>query len=98
MKFVFVLCLAIISSSAAIAKVPAKAASCGACHGQNGDKPLMPNYPKINNQNAAYLESAIKAYRSGDRKGGMAAVMTSQAKMLSDAEIKELAAFYAAKP
>ena len=76
---------------------PAKVAACGACHGAKGDAPIAPNYPKLAGQNAAYIVSALQAYKKGDRKGGLAAVMTAQASGLSDADMKEIADFYAAQ-
>lgn len=76
---------------------PAKEALCKTCHGANGGAPILPVYPKLNGQNKEYLISALKAYKSGERKGGMAMIMTGQAAQLSDADIEALAAFYAAQ-
>lgn len=73
---------------------PAKIATCAACHGAKGDAPIAPNYPKLAGQNAAYIVSALKAYKTGNRKGGLAGVMTAQASGLSDAEMQEIADFY----
>ncbi|CAM3787574.1 c-type cytochrome [Parendozoicomonas haliclonae] len=71
----------------------AKSATCAACHGANG-KAMIPNYPNLAGQNAAYLESSLKAYKNKERSGGMAALMAPQAAMLSDADIANLAAYY----
>ena len=38
-----------------------KAAVCSACHGKDGIA-LVPIYPNLRGQNAAYLEGALKAY------------------------------------
>ena len=76
---------------------PAKEAGCRACHGVGGGAPIAPNYPKINGQNKEYLVSSLKAYRAGERKGGLAVAMSAQAALLSDADIQELAAFYASQ-
>ena len=74
----------------------AKAAVCAACHGANG-KAVIPGYPNLAGQNEAYLVNALKAYRSGDRKAvGNGAVMAAQSAALSDADIENLAAYYAA--
>jgi cytochrome c553 len=74
----------------------AKAAVCAACHGADG-KAVIPGYPNLAGQNELYLVNAIKAYRSGDRKPvGNAAVMAGQAAALSDADIENLAAYFAA--
>ncbi|WP_298633127.1 cytochrome c [uncultured Umboniibacter sp.] len=74
----------------------AKAAVCTACHGADG-KAVIPGYPNLAGQNELYLINSIKAYRSGDRKPvGNGAVMAGQAAALSDADIENLAAYYAA--
>ncbi|TQV89881.1 cytochrome c [Aliikangiella coralliicola] len=79
-------------------KAPAKAALCQACHGPAGAKPIMDVYPKLNGQNKAYLVTILKSYRSGERSGGQSAVMTAQAKMLTDEDIEALSSYYASQP
>lgn len=88
-----------LSTSLAFAQTPApaKEASCRACHGVGGSVPIAPNYPKLNGQNKAYLVSSLKAYRSGERKAGLAAIMAAQASQLSDADIEALANFYSSQ-
>jgi len=76
---------------------PAKASVCAVCHGQGGGAPIVNNYPKLKGQNKDYLISALKAYRAGERKGGLSAVMTGQATSLSDADIDALSAYYSSK-
>lgn len=78
-------------------KAPGKEAICRACHGEKGAAPIAPNYPKLNGQNKEYLVSSLKAYKTNERKGGLAALMASQASMLSDADMEELAAYYSAQ-
>ncbi|MBM4226176.1 MAG: c-type cytochrome [Gammaproteobacteria bacterium] len=67
-----------------------KLAACAACHGENGAKPIMAEYPIIAGQYADYLASALRAYRDGRRNN---AVMASQllALQLSDSDIDRLA-------
>lgn len=72
----------------------AKAATCIACHGINGIS-AVPMYPNLAGQKAAYLESSLKAYKSQERKGGNAAIMWGLAAPLSDADIANLAAYFA---
>lgn len=72
----------------------AKAAMCAACHGADG-KAMIPTYPNLAGQNAPYLEAAIRAYKSGERKGGQAAIMAGMAAALTDQDIANLAAYYA---
>ena len=71
----------------------AKAAICAACHGANG-KASMPAYPNLAGQNEAYLVSALKAYRSKERQGGLSSLMHAQAANLSDEDINDLAAHF----
>ena len=81
-------------ASSAHAAAPSKAATCAACHGQDGGKTLMPNYPKIKGQNKAYITAVLKEYKAGTRKGGNAAIMNAQASSLSNADIEALADYY----
>lgn len=74
-----------------------KVAVCIACHGADGKTTTAPIYPKLAGQNAAYLELALKAYRDKQRNGGNAAVMTPMAASLSDQDIADISAFYAAQ-
>ncbi|MGW1445060.1 c-type cytochrome [Serratia rhizosphaerae] len=83
---------ALAAGDAAAAKN--KSASCLACHGAAG-KVSVPMYPNLAGQNALYLEHALKAYQSGDRSGGQAEVMKAYVSGLSDADIADLAAYYA---
>ncbi len=74
----------------------AKLQSCFACHGENGDKPLLPDYPILSGQYADYLAQALKSYRSGRRQHP---IMNAQvmALGLTDADIEGLAAYFSAK-
>ncbi len=71
----------------------AKAGICAACHGPAG-KASIPGYPHIAGQNKEYLANALKAFRSGERKGGFAALMSPMAAPLSDQDIEDLAAYF----
>ncbi|HAA45868.1 MAG: Cytochrome c553 [Halomonas sp. 54_146] len=70
-----------------------KIAVCAACHGMDG-KATADIYPSLDGQSTTYLEMALKAYRAGERGGGMSAVMTPQATNLSDQDIADIAAYY----
>ena len=76
-----------------IAAGKAKAAVCAACHGADG-KAAIDMYPNLAGQNKTYLVNALKAYKSKERNGGMAAVMQGQAAGLSDADIENLASYF----
>ncbi len=71
-----------------------KAAMCIGCHGIPGYKMAYPHVyhvPLIAGQNARYLELALKAYQTGERKHP---TMRSIAVSLSDKDITELATYY----
>lgn len=68
-----------------------KAAACAVCHGQAGISTL-PNAPHLAGQPALYVEEQLRNYRSGARRHEQ---MNVVAKPLSDADIGELAAWYA---
>ncbi|MCG9631218.1 MULTISPECIES: cytochrome c [Vibrio] len=93
----FVLGLGLLSGNALagdVAAGQAKAAVCAACHGADGIA-VIPGYPNLKGQNEQYLVTSINAYKTKQRNGGLAAVMQAQASMLSDADIANLAAYYA---
>lgn len=71
-----------------------KSASCMACHGVAG-KVTVPMYPNLAGQNEMYLEHSLQAYKKGERSGGQAEVMKAYVSGLSDADIADLAAYYA---
>jgi cytochrome c553 len=71
-----------------------KASMCIGCHGIPGYKvayPQLYHVPMIAGQNGKYIENALKAYRSGERKHP---TMTAIAASLSDKDIAELAQYY----
>ena len=77
-----------------VAAGKAKSAVCTACHGANGIA-AIPTYPNLAGQNADYLKLAMKAYKTGQRTGGQAGIMTGMAAPLSDQDIDNLAAYFA---
>lgn len=81
----------VVAGDAAAGK--AKSAVCAACHGANGMAAIK-TYPHLAGQNKEYLVSALKAYKSKQRSGGMAAIMQAQAAGLSDADMENLAEYY----
>ena len=89
--------LALVTTHAQAAGDPeagkAKSATCSICHGSDG-KAQISMYPRLAGQNLQYLVYAIKAYRSGERKGAMSGMMTPNVMALSDQDIEDLAAYY----
>ena len=67
--------------------------TCNACHGPKGDKPLMPNYPKVAGQNAAYLVQQMQDIKSGARNNGQTAAMKGVMGLVNDEEIKAIAVY-----
>ncbi len=69
----------------------AKSTVCASCHGANGVS-ANPMWPNLAGQKEAYLVKQMKAFRDGARNDPM---MSPMAKPLSDADINNLAAYYA---
>ena len=99
MKFVFLALLTsllFVSTSATAEDAAAgnsKSAVCSACHGAAGVS-ANPMWPNLAGQKDQYLIKQIKAFRDGDRKDPM---MSPMAMGLSDDDIANLAAYYAAQ-
>lgn len=76
----------------------AKAATCVACHGAEGNKPL-PNHPKLAGQHAEYLFKQLKEFKlgmtSGGKEGRVDPVMGGMAMPLSEQDMKDIAAYFA---
>jgi len=100
----FLLVAALLGSGSALAQTDpftggsadagaAKAAVCAACHGPGGNS-ANPEWPKLAGQHAAYTYAQLKVLKSGERKNP---VMNAQAAPLSDQEMKDLAAYFAAQ-
>jgi cytochrome c553 len=68
-----------------------KSAACQVCHGPLG-LATAPDAPNLAGQSSIYIAAQLKAYRDGTRKHE---VMSLMAKPLSDADIDNLASWYA---
>lgn len=97
MKAVVFLAIAALAAGSAIAAQDGAKLygekTCNACHGPKGDKPLMPNYPKIAGQQAAYVEQQMKDIKSGARNNGQTAAMKGVMHLVNDEEIKAIAEY-----
>ena len=71
----------------------ALAAPCVACHGEDGNS-LVPSYPSLAGQNVRYLVRQMIMIRDGMRP---APLMVGQMDAYTDAEIEDMAAFYASQ-
>ena len=70
-----------------------KAASCISCHGENGNS-MVPTFPKLAQQHSSYLVKQLRAFKDGSRKDPM---MSAMAMGLSDEDMEDIAAYYAAE-
>ncbi len=103
-----ILALAVFAA-AAFAAGPASAASpawaarhfkntCSSCHGADGAHPIpLPGNPPpiLAGQYEDYLVQALNEYRDGQRKN---VIMAPQAKALTEAQVKALAAYISSLP
>ncbi|MEP7138096.1 MAG: c-type cytochrome [Caldimonas sp.] len=83
---------------AAAAVDPAKGATisnnvCVACHTNDGSRGIAAN-PILQGQHPAYLVKQLTEFKSGEREN---AIMRGMASALSEADMKNVAAFYASK-
>lgn len=65
---------------------------CAACHGEDGNKPLTPETPRLGGQHYDYLVHSIEAYKKGTRQSPL---MSPMAQPLSDADIRNLSEYFA---
>ncbi|HEV7799788.1 MAG TPA: cytochrome c [Burkholderiales bacterium] len=75
-----------------------KASMCVGCHNIPGYKTAFPavySVPKLNGQHAAYIMSALRAYKAGERQHPS---MRAIAAGLTDQDMADLAAFYSNEP
>lgn len=64
---------------------------CAACHGEDGNKPLTPETPRLGGQHHDYLVHALEAYKKGTRQNPL---MSPMAQPLSSREIRDLAEYF----
>jgi len=67
---------------------------CAACHGDNGNS-SNPAVPSLAQQPAQFIATSLFMFREGNRKDDQ---MTPMAKPLKNAEMNELAAYFAKQP
>ena len=104
-RYCAVTTLTLLFSAAVAAQTPAPAGDpakgrektrmCEGCHGIEGWRTAFPEVyrvPRLGGQHEAYLVNALKQYRSGERSHPS---MRAIAGSLSDADIANLAAYYA---
>jgi len=73
----------------------AKAASCVACHGVDGNSlAATPNFPNLAGQSASYLYKQLTAFKEGKRKDP---TMNAMVMPLDDQAMQDVAAFFASQ-
>lgn len=70
-----------------------KSAVCAACHGPDGNS-FNPEWPTLAGQHASYTAEQLEAFKDGRRQNDL---MTPMALGLSEQDMRDLAAFYAAQ-
>ena len=85
--------ISIYAGDAAAGKAPY--ATCAACHGAKGEGNKAMNAPRLAGQEAWYVVSSLKRFKSGARGKGdpIAATMIPMASMLNDKQMEDVAAY-----
>jgi cytochrome c553 len=74
--------------------------NCASCHGADYFSSIAPTYPRLAGQHEDYLYYALRSYQveTNANYGRKNAVMGSQAKGLTDPQIRNIAAYLASLP
>ena len=77
--------------------------ACASCHGADAKTSVMPTYPILAGQHADYLLHSLRAYQRGATGSTTVnarsnAVMTAMVQQLSDADMRNIAAWLASLP
>jgi cytochrome subunit of sulfide dehydrogenase len=83
-----------IAGDANTLRVRSLAATCANCHGTHGVAVANANVPGLAGLPASYISEQMKAFKNGTRP---ATVMHQLAKGYSDAQIEQIAAYFAAQ-
>lgn len=69
-------------------------AACSACHSPTGSGNAQAGFPALGGQHAVYIDSQMRAFRSGERDNdGQSAMMRTVSERLTDGEIEALASY-----
>ena len=89
---IILLCTTHAFAAGSVAAGRQKAQQCQTCHGLDGLSKL-PEAPNIAGSPEPYLARQLNAFRKGERKNEMMSIVAQQ---LSDQDVADLAAYYAA--
>jgi len=86
---------AVAAGNAESGKLLVEKYNCASCHGKDFNSPIDPSYPKLAGQHQDYLQHALVSYRRGNdgMNGRTNAIMAGQAKVLTDKDIQDIAAY-----
>jgi len=65
--------------------------TCIACHGKEGNKPVLKTYPALAGQDKGYIAQQMKDIKSGARNNGAVAAMQPVMHLVTDGEIDQIA-------
>ena len=88
------LCLPVFAHAAEEGGIKAKAAACMACHGESGNKPIDPSYPKIGGQHKDYLVKVLRDYKLQRRTNP---IMSGQVAGMAQRDIEGLATYFSSQ-
>ena len=74
-------------------KGQAKALTCSACHGQDGNS-INPEWPNLAGQHEKYIVKALRSYKDGTRD---VVLMASQVANLSEQDMEDVAAYFSSQ-
>jgi cytochrome c553 len=83
----------LVSEHKPVGSVPAPAALCVSCHGQDGVA-IAPMYPSLAGQHQDYIVRAIEEYKKGGRKNP---IMSGFAASLKEEDLETIAKYFAAQ-
>jgi len=90
----FILAISLLPATATAASAQAgqaKSVTCSACHGADGNS-SNPEWPSLAGQHEQYIITSLQSFKNGDRKN---VLMSSQAMILDEQAMEDLAAYYA---
>ena len=88
------LCLGLVFAAGAVLADDgrAKAITCSACHGADGNSVINPEWPNLAGQHTGYIVAQLQAFKSGARKNSS---MNAMAATLNDRDMADIADYFA---
>jgi len=83
-----------VHAAGTVAAGQAKAATCVACHGMDGNSAANPEWPALAGQSSSYIVKQLKHFKAGERQN---ALMSPMAMILADQDMEDLAAYFSSQ-